>query len=208
MKRRALILGVCAVLLGSSAGHAQTLRDKTKGIEPCCSITAINSATAIVTATDPAGKSFQFKVADRALFGSLKVGQKVFADFGTAKVQIRWGEPCCNIIPSTGAGQLKSSVSAGARGNFTHADGTSGAAADANFGGAAASAAPCCGITNINAAAGVVTARDLKSGRVFRFQVNDAALLKSMRVGQQVYADFTNNKVRIHGAQPCCAIIQ
>ena len=209
MKRLAVILGVCAALVTTgSTVHAQHPRDKASAATPCCAITAINVTTAVVAAADPEGKRFQFQVRDAALLRSLKVGQKVYADFGTGKVRIHAQEPCCSIIQSAGAGQRALSGSARGDGSFTRTDGAAGAAADANFGSAATSAAPCCGITGVNATTGVVTARELKSGRVFRFQVKDAGLLKSVRVGQQVYADFTTNKVRIHGAEPCCAIIQ
>ena len=66
--------------------------------EPCCSVTAINTATGVVTAQVLATrKTFSFTVKDAALRSSLKVGQKVFADFMTARVSIKYGEPCCSI---------------------------------------------------------------------------------------------------------------
>ena len=67
---------------------------------------------------------------------------------------------------------------------------------------------PCCGITSINAN-GRVTAKQLAGKRVFQFQVTDQAVLRSLRVGQQVHADFTAMKVSVQpdGGDPCCSIV-
>jgi hypothetical protein len=51
--------------------------------------------TAVETAT---GRQFQFRVTDRSLLSSLKVGQKVQADFGARTVRINSGAPCCEIV--------------------------------------------------------------------------------------------------------------
>jgi len=68
---------------------------------------------------------------------------------------------------------------------------------------------PCCAITSINAN-GRVTAKQLAGKRVFQFQVTDQTILRSLRVGQQVHADFTAMKVSVQpdGADPCCFIVQ
>ncbi|MCM3904748.1 MAG: hypothetical protein ND866_23880, partial [Pyrinomonadaceae bacterium] len=68
---------------------------------------------------------------------------------------------------------------------------------------------PCCTITSINAN-GRVTAKELAGKRVFQFQVTDQAILQSLHVGQQVYADFTAMKVSVQpdGGAPCCEIVQ
>lgn len=47
-------------------------------------------------------------------------------------------------------------------------------------------AEPCCGVVSINAASGVVTMKDLKTGRTFDVRVNDKARLNGLRVGQRV----------------------
>jgi Cu/Ag efflux protein CusF len=67
--------------------------------------------------------------------------------------------------------------------------------------------APCCAITDLDAVTGIATAREIATGRVFRFEVKNGALLQSLKVGQKVFADFGTNKVRIHGVEPCCGII-
>lgn len=65
-------------------------------------------------------------------------------------------------------------------------------------------AQPCCSITNI--AGGLVTAKETATGKTFQFQVTDPALMKSLRVGQKVYADFGTQRVSVDGVQPCCSI--
>jgi hypothetical protein len=52
-----------------------------------------------------------------------------------------------------------------------------------------------------------VTARVKSSGQAFQFRVTDAALLKSVRVGQGVYANLKTGQVSVNGIQPCCNVI-
>ena len=68
-------------------------------------------------------------------------------------------------------------------------------------------AEPCCNVTAVDSATGIVTAKVTATGRVFRFEVKDRALLASLKVGQGVWADFGTSKVRIYGASPCCGIV-
>lgn len=72
---------------------------------------------------------------------------------------------------------------------------------------AAANAAEPVGITAIDARAGIVTARDTAGKRTIQFKVTDAALLKSLKVGQTVAADLGAQKVSINYSEPCCAIV-
>jgi lysozyme len=66
----------------------------------CCSITAINTSTGVVTAKENAtGKIFQFKVANSALLNSLKIGQGVYANFATGQVSLDGSTMCCSIMP-------------------------------------------------------------------------------------------------------------
>ncbi len=69
-------------------------------------------------------------------------------------------------------------------------------------------AQPCCNIVAIDAKAAVVTAKDKASGKLFKFRVQDAALLRSLKVGQKVYANHATGKVSVDGAAPCCAITE
>jgi hypothetical protein len=70
---------------------------------------------------------------------------------------------------------------------------------------AAFGAGPCCAVTGIDAKTGIVAAKENSSGRVFQFSAN-AVVLKNLRVGQSVYANFTSQQVSVNGAEPCCAI--
>ena len=56
-----------------------------------------------------------------------------------------------------------------------------------------------CSIAAIDARAGVVSAKVNASGAAFQFRVTDAALLKSLKVGQEVYANFTTKQVSLDG---------
>src|ERR1700737_1210380 len=62
-------------------------------------------------------------------------------------------------------------------------------------------------IKSIDMRTGIVTAVEKTTGRSFQFTVHDQALLKTLRVGQPVYADFDSSKVSIDGIEPCCNII-
>jgi Cu/Ag efflux protein CusF len=45
---------------------------------------------------------------------------------------------------------------------------------------------PCCSVTAIDQATGVVTLKDLKTGNISQVTVTDMAKLKSLKIGQQV----------------------
>jgi len=64
---------------------------------------------------------------------------------------------------------------------------------------------PCCGITTI--AGSLVTATETATGKTFQFQVNAPALAKSLRVGQQIYADFGTQQVSVDGGAPYKKIV-
>jgi lysozyme len=71
-----------------------------------------------------------------------------------------------------------------------------------------APAAPNCTITAMDINTGVVTATESATGKIFQFKLidggvtNDAALLKSLNVGQGVYANFAANVVSLNGLSP------
>jgi hypothetical protein len=65
---------------------------------------------------------------------------------------------------------------------------------------------PCCSITSI-AAGGLVTAQDRATGKSFQFHAKDQALMKSLHIGQNVYADFGTQQVSVDGAAPCCGMV-
>jgi hypothetical protein len=179
-----LLLSVASALLaaaGNADAQSQTKSSSTRSntdSEPCCAITSIDVAKSLVTARSKAGQIIQFEVKDATLMKSLRVSQGIWMH-PSGKVAIKYADPCCNVIgPAEGA----------AKADVTPVE-------------------PCCNITALNLATGIVTAREGATGRTFRFEVKDAALLKSLKVGQAVFADFGSSKVRIHGVEPCCGII-
>lgn len=62
--------------------------------------------------------------------------------------------------------------------------------------------AACCSITSVAARTGVVTARERSTGKTFRFAVKDRALLRTLRTGQNVWADFAAKTVSMTPAEP------
>lgn len=189
MKFVPLVLGACTLVLAGSPAAAQTPSTKSSSASPCCSITAIDLARNLVTARDASGKTFQFNARDAALLKTLRVGQAVSADFGSGRVRIHGAEPCCAIVGTAApVGAKPAEPGQNVQNQMNPLE-------------------PCCGITAINTATGIATARVLATGAAFSFQVKDAALLKSLTIGQKVNVNFTTGKVRIHGSEPCCSII-
>ncbi len=66
---------------------------------------------------------------------------------------------------------------------------------------------PCCDVTSINAATGVVGAKVNSTGQSFQFKLTNQQLLQSLRVGQGVYANFTTRQVSLDGRAPSGTII-
>jgi Cu/Ag efflux protein CusF len=68
---------------------------------------------------------------------------------------------------------------------------------------------PCCVITTIDAKTRRVTARDERVKRTLEFKVLDPMVLRQLKVGQRVFADFKIMKVSVRpdGRAPCCDIV-
>lgn len=67
---------------------------------------------------------------------------------------------------------------------------------------------PCCAITGIDLRRAVVTAQETSTGHVFRFEVPDRSILRALKVGQKVWADFATGKVTTEPEKgPCCKIL-
>lgn len=67
-------------------------------------------------------------------------------------------------------------------------------------------ATPCCSINAIDSDNGIVTARNATTGETFQFEVASRSLLRSLQVGQKVYADIAAKKAGVKPAVPCCEI--
>ncbi|HXG05358.1 MAG TPA: hypothetical protein VNO23_18335 [Candidatus Binatia bacterium] len=94
------------VAWASSFGWAAGVQPRTPAVRvppACCVVTAIDTTTGLVTARDAHGRTFQFRVTDRAVLGSLRVGQPVYADFALDQVALTPGKPCCTIVAAGAA---------------------------------------------------------------------------------------------------------
>jgi len=65
----------------------------------------------------------------------------------------------------------------------------------------------CCPITAVDARTGLVTAKETATGKSFQFKVADEKMLKTLKVGQGIYANFKTQKVSVDGVKPCCPIV-
>src|ERR1700687_401912 len=65
---------------------------------------------------------------------------------------------------------------------------------------------PWCNVTAVDAGTGMVTAKENATGKIFQFKVTDAELLKSLKVGQGVYANFGAMQISLNGNTACCSI--
>ena len=72
---------------------------------------------------------------------------------------------------------------------------------------AAYASVPCCQITAINSQTGVVTAKVNATGQVFQFKLNDAAQVRTLKVGQAIYANMTAKQVSLDGKIPAGTIL-
>lgn len=58
---------------------------------------------------------------------------------------------------------------------------------------------PCCNITSINLASGVVTAKVNATGQQFQVRLSNSAQLRSLKVGQGIYANLATKQVSLDG---------
>ena len=219
-----------ALSFGSLASNAAPQVLKRNAGKTPCRITSINAKTGVVTASiidggtttvkaSSGGQSFRFLVKDAALLSSLKEGQEIFADFNAQEVftsasgqVLRLGGILTDSFGKSSAGPAGGTnpvgpVDAGRPIGPVDGGRPIGPVDAAKLGNAANPVEPCCSITSINAATGVVTAQEKATGRSFQFQVSNSALLKSLKAGQPVWANFSTQKVSVDGAQPCCSIV-
>jgi hypothetical protein len=78
---------------------------ESRAAEPCCNIVAIGASGAVTARETATGRTLEFRVADRRLLSTLKVGQSVHADFTTMRVSVEpdGSEPCCSIVSASPA---------------------------------------------------------------------------------------------------------
>lgn len=182
-------------ILGKTVGGANLGNAVNPG-QPCCDITSIDAATGTVAArVNATGQPFQFMVKDSALVRSLKVGQGVYANFKTRQASVNGKDVCCQIV---GLGSVKPAPVAPTTGG---APASPIPTAQTRAGG------PCCQITAINQQTGMVTAKVNATGQTFEFKVMDVALLRTLKVGQALFANLANKQVSLDGKTICCPIV-
>jgi hypothetical protein len=96
------VLSLCLVV-GSPAAQAQVVKPVVKptvqNVDACCAITSIDGETGIVTARVTASRrALAFKVTDKVLLGSLRIGQVISADLKSRRVTVNGVSPCCEIV--------------------------------------------------------------------------------------------------------------
>ena len=96
MKRRKLprwVL-VSGMALAIGASIAVSVPPEAGAGTPCCSVTAIDRKTGIVTAKNTeTGETFKIRLGDAAQIGSAKIGDRVSADFQTRQVPVHSFQP-------------------------------------------------------------------------------------------------------------------
>jgi hypothetical protein len=67
----------------------------------------------------------------------------------------------------------------------------------------------CCSIVRVDTVTSIVTARETATGYTFRFAVKTRRVLRALRIGQSIWADFTTSTVKLNptDAKPCCGIM-
>lgn len=67
----------------------------------------------------------------------------------------------------------------------------------------------CCAIVRIDSSQSIVTARELGTGFTFSFEVRTRRLLRTLKIGSPVWADFTGRTVRLKATdvRGCCEIV-
>jgi hypothetical protein len=101
MKRRKMQTWVLvlwmALILGASI--AVSVPPEVSAGTPCCSITAIDRKTGIVTAKNAAtGKTIEFRLGNAAQIGNIKIGDQVSTDFQTREVTVHSFQPVDGIL--------------------------------------------------------------------------------------------------------------
>ncbi|MCR4301296.1 MAG: hypothetical protein NUV51_06770 [Sulfuricaulis sp.] len=91
-----LVLGM-ALIIGAST--AVSIPPEVGAGTPCCSITAIDMKTGIVTAKNTAtGGTFEFRLGNAAQIKNIKIGDQVSTDFQTREVTVHSFQPVDGIL--------------------------------------------------------------------------------------------------------------
>ena len=101
MKRRKMqpwvLASGLALIIGASI--AVSVPPEVFAGTPCCSITAIDMKTGIVTAKNTTtGGTFEFRLGNAAQIGNIKIGDPVSTDFQTREVTVHSFQPVGGIL--------------------------------------------------------------------------------------------------------------
>jgi hypothetical protein len=173
---------------------------------PCCSVTAVNAGTGVVAAkVTSTGQIFEFTLVDRAQLHSLQVGQHVYANFSNKQVSIDGQHPAgqvVRVLPSPGIGTPPSP----AVGSESNNPGN--ISAQQSVGAASSLPAPCCEVVGIDGGTGVIIGKVNATGQQFQFTLSNPAQLRSVQVGQPVYANLSAKKVSLDGQKVAGSIVR
>jgi hypothetical protein len=147
---------------------------------PCCAITEIRAGV-ITIKNNKTGTTFQLRLTKAEPASVLQVGQSVSFTAGNNTLLVHG---------RAGTAPQKFAVT------------------QVKLNEKASSASPCCSVVAVDAAKGIVTARELATGYTFRFKAIKGAL-PAFKVGDAIAADFAAKTVRLKTADvaPCCTII-
>ena len=99
MRTWVLVSGM-ALIIGASI--AVSAPPEVSAGTPCCSFTAIDMKTGILTAKNTAtGGIFKFRLVDAAQIGNIKIGDQVSTDFQTRQVTVHSFQPVEGILIKT-----------------------------------------------------------------------------------------------------------
>lgn len=213
--------GLATATMGQPTNAGAALREASTNPTPaagapvsCCEITAVNLPTGVATAkVNASGLVFEFAVTNPTQLKLLRIGQGVFANFKTRQVSLDGRTPCCEIV-TPGSGKTPSTpIAGGTLTSPTKPTSSAGAASSSKDRGQEqgkgeqTGPSPCCRITAISLSNRLVSAKEEATGREFQFQVTDAKLLRSLSLGQSVYANFATRLVSLGGRSACCPIV-
>ena len=96
MQRWVLVLGM-ALIMGASI--AVSVPPEVSAATPCCSVTAIDTKSGIVTAKDTATReTIEFRLGDAAQIKYIKIGDPVSTDPQTREVTVHSFQPVSGIL--------------------------------------------------------------------------------------------------------------
>lgn len=176
---------------------------------PCCVIVSIDATTGVASAkVSVNGTVFQFRANSPAtLSPRLSTGQTVYANFRNGQVSVDGRRVCCQIVTEAAVASPSVTAAAGAAPGASELTAAPTAADDNTA---------CCVVTGVDMRAGVISAKDPKTGYTFKFTVihgklsaqDSATLVRLATIGQKVWADFHYKGVKLDQSTLCCVIIE